>query len=92
MLEKKLAKTISRNFILNKANILARTRVKIQEIAYSAIHLSKENGSHEKSLGDCETKGVLGAELTSGLSLSLLRPIYCFWFKGGVGGWSQLVA
>lgn len=47
-----MAKTDSRNFILNKANILARTRVKFQEIAYSAIHLSKENGNHEKSL--CE--------------------------------------
>lgn len=58
-----MAKTDSRNFILNKANILVRTRVKIQEIAYSAIHLSKENRNHEKSLiclGDCETKGVLG--------------------------------
>lgn len=47
--KKKQAKTDSRNFILNKANILARTRVKFQGIAYSAIHLSKENGSHEKS-------------------------------------------
>lgn len=58
-----MAKTDSRNFILNKANILVRTRVKFQEIAYSAIHLSKENRNHEKSLiclGDCETKEVLG--------------------------------
>ena len=61
--KKKLAKTDSRKFILNKANILARTRLKFQEIAYSAIHLRKENGSHEKSLGDCETKGVLGQNL-----------------------------
>lgn len=45
-----MAKTDSRNFILNKANILVRTRVKFQEIAYSAIHLSKENRNHEKSL------------------------------------------
>lgn len=58
-----MAKTNSRNFILNRAIILERTRVKFQEIAYTAIHLSKENHSHEKSLGDCETKGVLGQNL-----------------------------
>ena len=70
-----MAKTDSRNFILNKANILVRTRVKFQEIAYSAIHLSKENRNHEKSL-IC----LIGfrAERTRGLRLSLLRPIYCF--------------
>lgn len=37
--------------------------LKLQEIAYSGIHLRKENGSHENSLGDCETKGVLGQNL-----------------------------